>query len=555
MSSGSFSDGVLGGLGLFLLGAWLALEGLAAVVVPWIKAQLARQSRERERAWLVGALLALAAPLSESSARALCGIANASIVPLRTSLWIAAGHTAGVAGAAWLFTLLARNNTGDALALALVAGGVAARWSGPERLRGAVGRALAGWGLLIFGLGLLADGFEAGRGVVRLDSFGGGFAVRTLAMFIVGLSFTAFLRSAGATVALAVAAASGGVLETTSAMAVALGALVGAAWGGLLAFETGTSVARRAALGTIALHGTAALGGMSVLACSLPLLADPPGAFKDPGLVCALLLTFAPAAPALVLLAADSLLAQRLERLFQGKQRESIDVQHVDANLDALPELGLDALVAEATRMQALARQIAASVLKGEQQSERRRESDRAALRSLYAAVEQGSTALARRPLPRRAAEALPALARAMQSIWDLGEHAAWLREQGLTAESGLSAALEARVVRMQIDLARLLEDPDALGPTFYAPACEERVADLERRMGELRTGAVARCAEGEVAPADLGRSLERLAALWRVAELGFESASELSRARGDAEVEAAPEPAEAQAAEAPAAA
>jgi phosphate:Na+ symporter len=521
MSSGSFSDGVLGGLGLFLLGAWLALEGLAAVVVPWIKAQLARRTHDRERAWLVGMLLSLCAPLSESSARALCGIANASIVPLRTSLWIAAGHTAGVAGAAWLFTLLARNPAGDALALALIAGGVAARWSGPEKLRGSVGRALAGWGLLIFGLGLLADGFEHGRGVVRLDSFGGGFAVRMLAMWVVGISFTAFLRSAGATVALAIAAASGGVLEMTSALAVALGALVGAAWGGLLAFESGTAQARRAALGTIGLHALAALGGMAFVACSLPLLSDPPGAFKDPALVAALLLSFAPALPALALLGADNLLTHQLERLFQGHQRESGDVHHVDANLDALPELGLDALVAEATRMQALARKLAASALKGEQLTDRRRESDRAALRAIYEAVEEGSAALARRPLPRRAAEALPALARAPQSIWDLAEHAAWLREEGLTAESGLSSALEARAVRLQLDLARLLEDAEALGASFQAPAVEERLAEIERRMTEIRTGAVARCAEGEVAPADLCRSLDRLAALWRTAEIG----------------------------------
>jgi phosphate:Na+ symporter len=554
MSSGSFSDGVLGGLGLFLLGAWLALEGLAAVVVPWIKSQLARTTRERSRAWLVGALLALGAPLSESSARALCGIANAALVPLRTSLWIAAGHTAGVAGAAWLFTLLARNAAGDAIALALVAGGVAARWSGPERLRGSVGRALAGWGLLIFGLGLLADGFEHGRGIVRLDSFGGGFALRTLAMWVVGISFTAFLRSAGATIALAVAAASGGVLETTSALAVALGALVGAAWGGLLAFESGTARSRRVAVGTIGMHAIAALGGLAFLACSLPILVDRPEALTDPALVGAILLTIAPIAPALTLFAADSLVTHQLERLFQGRQRENDRVLHVDANLDALPELGLDALVAEATRMQAIARQLAASALKGEPQTERRREGDRATLRALYEALEEGSAALARRPLPRRAAEALPALARAVQAVWELGEHAAWLREEGLTAESGLGAALEARAVRLQLDLARLLEE-DALGLAFSPPDVEGRLAELERRMDEIRGGAVARCAAGEIAPADLGRSLERLASLWRVAELGLDGATELARARGEVALEAEPEPAEAQASEAPAAA
>jgi phosphate:Na+ symporter len=534
MSSGSFADGILGGLGLFLLGAWLALEGLAATGVPWLRARLAGRPDARWRAWAGGAGLALGAPLSESSSRALGGLANTGLVPPRTALWAAAGHALGLAGAAWLFVLLARNAAGDALALALVAGGVAARWSGPERRRGAVGRALAGWGLLLFGLGLLADGFEHARGILRLDSFGGGTMLRVAALGIVGLSFAAFLRSGAAAVALAIAAASAGALETTSALALALGALLGSSWGAGLALESGTAGARRAALGVVGVHLAAALGGAILLACSLPLLADPPGALADPAVAVALLLTLAPLPPALALTVFDGALARALERLFVRQDRVPDAPHHVDGNLDALPELGLDALVAEAGRMQAVARRLASRVLTREPVSDRRRETDRTTLRALAGTVEQGVAALARRPLSERAAEALPALTRAAQATWETGELGAWLHDAGLEAEGGLGAALEARVLRLQLDLARLLDGADPLDPVFQPESLEGGLAPLERRIEEIRNAALARCSAGEVAPAELERACERMTTLRRLVQLAVDAACDLYRARGE---------------------
>jgi phosphate:Na+ symporter len=559
MSSGSFADGILGGLGLFLLGAWLALEGLAATGVPWLRAKLAGRPDARWRGWAAGAGLALGAPLSESSSRSLGGLANTGLVSLRTTLWVAAGHALGLAGAAWLFVLLARNAAGDALALALVAGGVAARWSGPERRRGAIGRALAGWGLLLFGLGLLADGFEHARGILRLDSFGGGTALRVVALGIVGLSFAAFLRSGAAAVALAIAAASAGALETTSALAVGLGALLGSSWGAGLALESGTGAARRAALGAVGVHLFAALGGAVLLACSLPLLADPPGALADPAVATALLLTLAPLVPVLALVAFDGTIAHALERLFQRQDRLADAPHHVDTNLDALPELGLDALVAEAGRMQAVSRRLASRVLTREPVSDRRRETDRETLRALAGAVEQGVAALARRPLSERAAQALPALTRAAQAIWETGEQGAWLHDAGLGSEGGLGAALEARVLRLQLDLARLLDEADALDSAFAPDALEGGLAPLERRIEEIRGAALQRCSQGEVAPAELERACERLTTLRRLGQLAVDSACDLYRARGEHPAPApAPEPepeSEPDASEVPAAA
>jgi hypothetical protein len=262
-------------------------------------------------------------------------------------------------------------------------------------------------------------------------------------------------------------------------------------------------------------------------------------------------LTLAPLAPVVVLLAFEAQVTRWLEHLFGRQERNLAAPQHIDTNLDALPELGLDALVAEAGRVYAIARRLAASVLAREPVGDLRKGRDRDALRDLAESLEQGVTAVARRALSPRAAEALPCLARSARSSWELGEQSAWLCDEGLSQEGPLGAMLEARILRLQLDLARLIEVTEPLDAKYCPEGFERHLGALERRLGEIREGAVRRCADGDVAPADLERSVERLATLQRLSRLAVDTASDIHRARGEALVFAA-EP-ETEASEAPA--
>ena len=533
MSSGTIADGVLGGLGLFLLGAWLLAEGLGQGFGARLRAWWALRGEDRTSLWLSGAAMGLGSPLSESSSRVLAGLANCGRLGLPSILWVAAGHAVGPAALAWVFVVVAGTTGGDALALALVAGGVAALWSAPERTRGAVGRALCGAGLVLFGMNLLADGFAHASGRLHLDAFPGGLALHGAAFVVVGAAFTAGLRSASASVVLVLAAARADTLSTTSAACAAFGALLASAWGALLALDSGTQAARRAALGVIAVTALAALGGLGLVAGLGPALETPPAVLADPARAIALLLSVAPLAPLALLLRLDRSLAGLLERRVAEPRDEDLAPQHIDPNLRALPPLAFEAIALEVRRLHAVAGRLAGAVLSREPLSARREETDRALLGVLAQRVEEGLAQLARRSLDERSARALPALTRVVSAACELGEQSAWLHAEGHLRGGPLGEALESRVLRVQLELARLL-DPETSGARRERTTpeqAEQRWNEIEARLRELRRGATERCTANRLSPAQLEESVERLATLRRLAQLAVDSIADLALA------------------------
>jgi phosphate:Na+ symporter len=533
MSSSSFWDGVLGGLGLFLLGAWLLAEGLSQGFGARLRTWWTLRGDDRMSLWLSGVWTSLGSPLSEPSSRALAGLANSGRVSPWAILWVAAGHALGPAVLAWLFVVLADTTAGDALALALVAGGVATLWHSAEATRGAIGRALCGAGLLLFGMNLIAGGFAHVAGVLRLDAFPGGAVLHGAAFAIVGAAFTAGLRSASAAVVLLLAAARADALSPSAAACAALGALLASAWGALLALESGTPAARRAAVGVIGVHALAALGGLGLALALGPALDSPPGFLADPARTLALLLSVGPLAPVLALRRLDHTLVALIERRLGLESPDEPVPLHIDRNLRALPPLAFEALALEVRRLHAIAGRLAAAVLSREPLSARRETADRALLRLLAQHIEDGSAHLARTQLDADSARALPALTRTVSAAWELGEQSAWLHAEGYLRGGPLGEALESRILRVQLELARLL-DPAGAGATHESltpEQAETRLAEIESRLHDLRSAAAERCTSGHLAPLDLDATIERLATLRRLAQLAVDSIADLARA------------------------
>lgn len=533
MSSGSFADGVLGGLGLFLLGAWLLAEGLGQGFGARLRTWWSLRGEDRTSLWLSGALMGGGAPLSDSTSRVLAGLANCGRLELSAILWCAAGHAIGPAVLAWAFVVLAGTSAGDALALALVAGGVAALWSAPDGTRGAIGRALCGAGLVLFGMNLLADGFAHATGKLHLDAFHSGALVRGAVFFVVGAAFAAGLRSASAAIVLLLAAVRADTLTPPTAACAAFGALLASAWGALLALDGGTPAARRAALGVIGVTALAVCGGLGLVVGLGPALATPPPFLADPARALALLLTVAPLLPVALLAKLDLRLAALVEARVKDPRDEDLAPNHIDANLRALPPLAFEATAREARRLHGVAGRLAAGVLAREPLSARREETDRALLRVLAERIDESIGQLARRNLDDRSARALPALTRAVCAAWELGEQSAWLHAEGHLRGGPLGEALESRVLRVQLELARLL-DPTAGGRTrdSVTPAqAEARLAEIEARLRELRHGATERCTAGRLSAGQLEASVERLATLRRLAQLAVDSIGDLAQA------------------------
>lgn len=531
MTVGTVADGVLAGLGLFLLGAWLAQAGLSRSAGSWVRLRVLRNTTSRAGAWRLGALIGLGMPVSEESSRTAAGLVNTGLLAPRLALWVAVGHGVAACAFAWLYALLHFELAGNAVGLALIAGGAAALWISPEHARGAVGRAIAGWGLMLLGMVLLGQGFENGRGTLELDTFSTAAPVRPLLFGALGLGLAVALRSGAAAVVLVCAAAASGAMTTSSALAFSLGAGFGAAAGVALSFKTLTSPARRSAVALIGAHGLALVTGTILCLCALPILSDPPAFLSDPTRVVAIVLTLSLAGPALVLRALELVVEAWLGERFLVRENDETAPRHVDRSLAAVPELALPALALEAHRQHQIARRLAVAVVSRQPVSERRENDDRRIARSLSHVVDGAVSSLAQGSCSAGTASTLPGLARASRATYELGEQCGFLAETRLAWPGALGAELEARMLRLQLEVARLVEAADPADEDFDVEALEAGMQSIEAEVRNLRRLSVERCAEGQIGAVDLERAIERLNTVRRVAQLALDAALDLDPA------------------------
>ena len=120
-----------------------------------------------------------------------------------------------------------------------------------------------------------------------------------------------------------------------------------------------------------------------------------------------------------------------------------------------------------------------------------------------------------------------------VSAAWELGEQSAWLHAEGYLRGGPLGDALESRILRVQLELARLLDPAGAGGAkeSLTPEQAEARLAEIESRLHDLRHAATERCTSGHLAPLDLDASIERLATLRRMAQLAVDSIADLARA------------------------
>src|SRR3990167_8062507 len=176
---------------------------------------------------------------------AVIGFTNAGLLGLAPALWVLFGANVGTTMTGWIVALVGLKFKIELLALPLVGAGVLLRLLGEGARRGAIGTALAGFGLLFLGIGLLQESFTGLAAEVSLPQGDGPLAV--LAQVIIGTLMTVLMQSSSASMAIALTAAQGGLLDAQGAAAVVIGANIGTTVTALLAAIGATPNARRAA--------------------------------------------------------------------------------------------------------------------------------------------------------------------------------------------------------------------------------------------------------------------------------------------------------------------
>ncbi|MCB2003143.1 MAG: Na/Pi cotransporter family protein, partial [Rhodoferax sp.] len=236
---------LVGGLGLFLLGMGMMTDGLKLAAGPALQSILAAATHTRWHALGSGILVTALVQASGAVTVATIGFINAGLLSLAPALWVLFGANVGSTMTGWLVAAVGLKFKIEALALPLVGLGAVLRLTGSGRRHGAIGTAVAGFGLLFMGIGLLQQNFAGLAGQLSLPEGGGAMVV--LAQLLIGVLMTVLMQSSSASIAIALTAAQGGLIGAQGAAAVVIGANIGTTFTALVAAIGATPNARRAA--------------------------------------------------------------------------------------------------------------------------------------------------------------------------------------------------------------------------------------------------------------------------------------------------------------------
>ncbi len=236
----------LGGLGLFLFGMKIMSEGLQKVAGRKMRQILQMVSNNRFVGFGVGALVTSIIQSSSATTVMLVSFVDAGLMTLRQAVGVILGANVGTTVTAQLIAFNIQQYALPAIAL-----GVALKFFLSERRWSYAGDVMLGFGLVFFGLATMKAGFAPLRGHEVFISFFTKFQADSLSgitlCVLVGAILTMLLQSSSATVGLAMALASQGLLDFSTSTALILGDNIGTTVTAQLASLGANTNARRAA--------------------------------------------------------------------------------------------------------------------------------------------------------------------------------------------------------------------------------------------------------------------------------------------------------------------
>jgi phosphate:Na+ symporter len=402
---------LMGGLGVFLIGMGMMTDGLKQSAGPALNKLLSNATRTRWHALGSGALVTALVQSSTAVGVAAIGFVNAGLLGLAPAVWVVFGANVGTTMTSWIVALVGLKFKIEALALPLIGLGALLRLTGQQGRSGALGTALAGFGFLFLGIGLLQQSFVGLSDQVTLPQ--GNDVLSVLAQLGIGLTMTVLMQSSSAAMTITLTAAQSGLLETQGAAAVVIGANVGSAVTTALAGLGATPNARRTALAHVMfnlLTGLVALLLLPWLVAALgtarAMLELPP----DPATQLALFHTAFNLLGVMLMWPLSDRLTRWLLQRFRAREEDESQPRFLDDNVLVVPALALEALEREVNRFGQLSVHLAGAVLAGAEPATLN--SERNIIVQLGAAVESFVERLSRSALSKPASERLAELLR-----------------------------------------------------------------------------------------------------------------------------------------------
>jgi phosphate:Na+ symporter len=277
----SMTISVLGGVGLFLLGMTVMTEGLKALAGSALRTVLSKAAATPLRGSFWGAVITLLVQSSSATTMTTIGLVSAGLLTFPQGLGLVFGANVGTTGTGWLVALIGVRVSLTAAALPMIFAGALTKLLGRGRAS-AAGAALAGFGLVLFGLttlqqgmGGLAERLNPADLPAVLGESGAGWWVGllgVLTLVVVGLVMTALMQSSTAAVAVTLSAHYAGAVGLDQACALIIGQNIGTATSSALAAIGASTTAKRLAVAYVLFKLVAAVIAVVLFPITTPLI-------------------------------------------------------------------------------------------------------------------------------------------------------------------------------------------------------------------------------------------------------------------------------------------
>lgn len=271
----------LGGVGLFLLGMTVMTDGLKTLAGSALRTMLGKAAATPLHGSFWGAIVTLLVQSSSATTMTTIGLVSAGLLTFQQGLGLVFGANVGTTGTGWLVALIGVRVSLTAAALPMIFVGALTKLLARGRISG-MGAALAGFGLVLFGLTTLQQGMGglaeqihpadlpavvAGPGAPWWSAVYG-----VLVLVVIGLVMTALMQSSTAAVAVTLSAYFAGAVGLDQACALIIGQNIGTATSSALAAIGASTTAKRLAIAYVLFKLIAAAIALALFPVVIPLL-------------------------------------------------------------------------------------------------------------------------------------------------------------------------------------------------------------------------------------------------------------------------------------------
>jgi phosphate:Na+ symporter len=523
---------LLGGIGLFLLGMWLMTDGLRQAAGSALRTILDRWTRSALRGFLAGFVITAIVQSSSAATVATVGFVNAGLLTLRQAVWVVIGANVGTTMTGWIVALVGIKLDVGALAMPLLGIGMLLRLIAGRRPRLAgLGQALAGFGAFFLGIAILQESFTGlAPQLTGLDLEGFGW-LTLLAFLGFGTLVTVLTQSSSAAIAITLTASATGSIPLPLAAAAVIGTNIGTTSTALFAVLGATAAARRVALAHILFNLFASAAALLLLSpllwLSRSLALNVLGTDDLPTILAAFHTLFNFSGALLIWPFTGRLMAF-LDRRFVSPAERLATPQYLDATLAGVPQLALEAVAMELTRLAAMTFRFArAALAAGRGGPGQGHDEEYEGLQQLGQRIRQYVSGLGNVAGEGEAGDALGDLIRATQHLDDLiaTSHALVVHTGGAATvtEIAWQELRDAAAAPLALDEEGRPVFTSAAGMTAQSLRVDEAYQAIK---GELLNAA----ARGRLAIPEMEKALGRAQLMRRCAELALKASRRLYR-------------------------